>query len=99
MAISALTAVLRGAPRCTAVTLVARVVAPAPFDATPDGPTCAAESITHQPRSGSLPRDQVDPYCEVRLAAKANDDTHRSMLSCLGSWLSQGAARCSAVLP
>ena len=63
------------------MTLVARVVAPAPFDATPDGPTCAAELIAHQPRSGSLPRDQFDQYCEVRLAAKANDDTHKSMLS------------------
>ena len=69
------------------MTLVARVVAPAPFDATPDGPTCAAELIAHQPRSGSLPGDQVDQYCKVRLAAKANDDTHKSMLSCLGSWL------------
>ena len=36
--------------------------------------------------SGSLPRDQFDQYCEVRLAAKANDDTHKSMLSCLGLW-------------
>ena len=68
------------------MTLVARVVAPAPFDAPPDGPTCAAELAAHQPRSGSLPRDQFDQYCEVRLAAKANDDTHKSMLSCLGSW-------------
>ena len=73
--------------RCTAVTLVARVVAPAPLDATPDGPTCAAELAAHQPTSGSLPRDQFDQYCEVRLAAEANDDTHKSMLSCLGSWL------------
>ena len=40
---------------------------------------------THQPRSDSLPGDQFDQYCEVRLAAKANDDTHKSMLSCLGS--------------
>ena len=98
LAISALTAVLRGssrAPRCTAVTLVARAVAPAPFDATPDGPTCAAELSAHQPRSGSLPRDQFDQYCGVRLAAKANDDTHKSMLSCVA----QGEARCSAVLP
>ena len=66
---------------------MARAVAPAPFDAKPDGPTCAAELAAHQPRSGSLPRDQFDQYCEVRLAAKANDDTHKSMLSCLGSWL------------
>ena len=99
LAISALTAVLRGssrAPRCTAVTLVARAVAPAPFDATPDGPTCAAELATHQPRSDSLPGDQFDQYCEVRLAAKANDDTHKSMLSCLGSWLrGQPGARLS----
>ena len=51
------------------MTLVARAVAPAPFDATPDGPTCAAELATRQPRSGSLPRDQIDQYCEVRLAA------------------------------
>ena len=57
------------------MTLVARAVAPAPFDATPDGPTCAAELIAHKPRSGSLPGDQLDQYCEVRLAAKANDDT------------------------
>ena len=71
----------------SAVTLVARIVAPAPFDATPDGPTCAAELSAHQPRSSSLPRDQFDQYCEVRLAAKVNDDTHKSMLSCLGSWL------------
>ena len=80
------------------MTLVARVVAPAPLDATPDGPTCAAELAAHQPTSGSLPRDQFDQYCEVRVAAKANDDTHKSMLSCMGSWL-RGAARCSAVLP
>ena len=68
------------------MTLVARAVAPAPFDANPDGPTCAAELATHQSlsRSGSLPRDQFDQYCEVRLAAKANDDTHKPMLSCLG---------------
>jgi hypothetical protein len=38
------------------------------------------------PRSGSFPRDQFDQYYEVRLAAKANDDTHKSMLRCLGSW-------------
>ena len=88
MAISALKAVLsEGLLRCTAVTLVARAVAPAPFDATPDGPTCAAELTAHQPRSGSLPGDQFDQYCEVRLAAKVNDDTHKPMLSCLGSWL------------
>ena len=68
-----------GLVRCTAVTLVARAVAP-------DGPTCAAELSAYQPRSGSLPGDQFDQYCEVRLAAKANDDTHKSMLSCLGSW-------------
>ena len=66
---------------------MARAVAPAPFDAKPDGPTCAAELSAYQPRFGSLPGDQFDQYCEVRLAAKANDDTHRSMLSCLGSWL------------
>ena len=69
------------------MTLVARAVAPAPFDATPDGPTCAAELSAYQKRSGSLPGDQFDQNCEVRLAAKANDDTHRSMLSCLVSWL------------
>ena len=74
---------LLGAP---AVTLVARIVAPAPFDARPDGPMYAAELSAHQPRSGSLSGDQFDQYCEVRLAAKANDDTHKSMLSCLGSW-------------
>ena len=56
-------------------------------DATQDGPTCAAELIAHQPRSGSLPGDQFDQYCEVRLAAKVNDDTHKSMLSCLVSWI------------
>ena len=96
MAISALTKVLRGSSGAPAVTLVARAVAPAPFDATPDGPTCAAELATHQPRSGSLPGDQFDQYCEVRLAAKANDDTHKSMLSCLGSWLrGQPGARLS----
>ena len=78
------------------MTLVARAVAPAPFDGTPDGPTCAAELSAHQPRSGSLPGDQFDQYCEVRLAAKANDDTHKSMLSCLGSWLrGQPGARLS----
>ena len=93
LAISALKAVLRGLLSAPAVTLVARAVAPAPFDATPDGPTCAAELSAHQPRSGSLPRDQFDQYCEVRLAAKANDDTHKSMLSCLGSW--QPGARLS----
>ena len=70
---------------------MARAVAPAPFDATPDGPTCAAELVTHQPRSDSLPGDQFDQYCEVRLAAKANDDTHKSMLSCLGSRGSGGS--------
>ena len=43
--------------------------------------------IAHTPRSGSLPGDQFDQYCEVRLAAKVNDDTHKSMLSCLESWL------------
>ena len=69
------------------MTQVARAVAPALFDATLDGHTCAAELAAYQPRSGSLPRDQFDQYCEVRLAAKANDDTHKSMLSCLGSWL------------
>ena len=68
------------------VTLVARAVAPAPFDATLDGPMCAAELSAHQPRSCSLLGDQLDQYCEVRLAAKANDDTHKSMLSCLVSW-------------
>ena len=57
---------------------MARAVAPAPFDAKPDGPTCAAELSAHQPRSDSLPGDQFDQYCEVRLAAKANDDTHKS---------------------
>ena len=86
MAIWALTAVLRGS------SLLAppvhrggtRAVAPAPFDATPDGPTCVeAELTTHQPRSGSLPCDQFDQYYEVRLATKVNDDTHKSMLSCL----------------
>ena len=95
LAISALTAVLKGSTRAPGAPLsvhrgdtsVARAVAPAPFDAKPDGPTCAAEMAAHQPRSGSLPRDQFDQYCEVRLAAKANDDTHKSMLSCLGSWL------------
>ena len=69
MAISALTKVLRGSSGAPAVTLVARAVAPAPFDATPDGPTCAAELVTHQPRSDSLPGDQFDQYCEVGLAA------------------------------
>ena len=88
MAISALTAVLRGTLlRSTAVTLAGRAVAPAPFGATPDGPTCAAELVAHHLRSGSLPGDQFDQYCEVRLAAKVNDDTHKSMLSCLVSWL------------
>ena len=87
MAISALTKVLRGSSGAPAVTPVARIVAPAPFDAPPDGPTCAAELAEHQPRSGSLPRDQFDQNCKVRLAAKANDDTHKSMLSCLVSWL------------
>ena len=100
MAISALTAVLRGSTRGSSVhcgdTLVARAVAPAPFDATPDGPTCAAELATRQPRSVSLPRDQFDQYCEVRLSAKANDDTHKSMLSCLVSWFrGQAGARLS----
>ena len=80
------------------MTLVARAVAPAPFDATPDGPTCAAELITHQPRSDSLPGDQFDQYCEVRLAAKANDDTHSVHAQLLGI-VAQGTARCSAVLP
>ena len=43
-----------------------------------------------------LTYDQFDQYCEVRLAAKANDDTHKSMLSCLGSWLrGQPGARLS----
>lgn len=52
------------------MTLVARVVAPAPFDAAPDSPTCAAELSAHQPRSVSLPRDQIDQYCEVRLGPR-----------------------------
>ena len=100
MAISALTAVLKGSTRGSSVhrgdTVVARAVVPAPFDATPDGPTCAVELAAHQPTSGSLPGDQFDQYCEVRLAAKANDDTHKSMLSCLESWLrGQPCARLS----
>ena len=78
------------------MTLVARAVAPAPFDAKPDGPTCEAELSAHKPRSGSLPGDQLDQYCEVRLAAKANDDTYKSMLSCLVSWIrGQPSARLS----
>ena len=75
---------------------MARAVAPASFDAKPDGPTCEAELSAHQPRSGSLPGDQLDQYCEVRLAAKANDDTQKSMLSCFVSWLrGQPGARLS----
>ena len=65
MAISALTKVLRGSSGAPAVTLVARAVAPAPFDATPDGPTCAVELAAYQPTSGSLPGDQFDQYCEI----------------------------------
>ena len=53
------------------VTVVVRVVAPAPFEAAPDAPACASELATHQPRSGSLPRDNIDQYCEVRLAANS----------------------------
>ena len=50
----------------------------------------------HQLRSGNLPGDQFDQYCEVRLAAKANDDTHKSILSCSLSWLrGQPGARLS----
>ena len=66
----------------TAVTLVARAVAPAPFDATPDGPTCAAELSAQQPRSGSLPRDQIDQNCEVVnriLVGNKNDDPERKV--------------------
>ena len=48
-----------------------RVVAPAPFEAAPDAPACASELATHQPRSGSLPCDNIDQYCEVRLAANS----------------------------
>ena len=77
------TAVHRRSP---AVTLVARVVAPQLRLTLPQTAPRAAELAAHQPRSGSLPCDQFDQYCEVRLAAKANDDTHKSMLSCLGSW-------------
>ena len=53
------------------VTVVVRVVAPAPFEAAPDASACAAELTTHQPRSGSLPRDNIDQCCEVRLAANS----------------------------
>ena len=48
-----------------------RVVAPAPFEAAPDAPACAVVLATHQPRSGSLPRDNIDQYCEVRLAGNS----------------------------
>ena len=86
MAISALTPVLKGSTRGSSVhrgDTGGTGRRASSFDAKPDGPTCAAELTAHQPRSGSLPRDQFDQYCEVRLAAKANDDTHKSMLSCL----------------
>ena len=54
------------------MTVVVRVVdAPAPFEAAPDAPACASELATHQPRSSSLPRDSIDQYCEVRLAANS----------------------------
>ena len=48
-----------------------RIVAPAPFEAAPDAPACAVELTTYQPRSGSLPRDNIDQYCEVRLAGNS----------------------------
>ena len=53
------------------MTVVVRVVAPAPFEAAPDAPACASKLATHQPRSGSLPRDNIDQCCEVRLAANS----------------------------
>ena len=53
------------------VTVVVRVVAPAPFEAAPDASACAVELTTHQPRSLSLPRDNIDQCCEVRLAANS----------------------------
>ena len=53
------------------VTVLVRIVAPAPFEAAPDAPACAVELATHQPRSGSLPRDNIDQYCEVRLAGNS----------------------------
>ena len=34
----------------------------APFEAAPDASACAAKLTTHQPRSGSLPRDNIDQY-------------------------------------
>ena len=86
LAISALTAVLEGLLGALSRHSGGRVVAPARFDAMADAPTYAAELSSHQPRSGSLPRDQIGQYCEVRLAAQVNDDTHKSMLSCLESW-------------
>ena len=43
----------------------------APFEAAPDASACAAKLTTHQPRSGSLPRDNIDQCCEVRLAANS----------------------------
>ena len=96
MAISALTAVLKGSTRGSSVHRGDTGGTGRPFDATPDGPTCAAELSAYQPRSGSLPGDQFDQYCEVRLAAKANDDTHKPMISCLVSWLrGQPGARLS----
>ena len=92
LAISALTAVLRGssrAPRCTAVTLVARAVAPAPFDATPDGPTCAAELSAHQPRSGSrctsLPGDQQSSTSTARSGWLPRPTTTRTS-PCSAAW-------------
>ena len=53
------------------VTVVVRVVAPAPFEAAPDASACAVELTTHQPRSLSLPRDNINQCCEVRLAANS----------------------------
>ena len=53
------------------MTVVVRVVAPAPFEAALDAPACASKLVTHQPRSSSLPRDNIDQCCEVRLAANS----------------------------
>ena len=68
----------------------------APFEAAPDASACAAKLTTHQPRSGSLPRDNIDQCCEVRLAANSTS-IRLSPARRLG-FVARRAARCSPAL-
>ena len=64
-----------------------RVVAPAPFEAAPDAPACAVELTSHQPRSGSLPRDNIDQrVLRGEAGWQLNVNTPESRLSSLVSW-------------